>query len=92
MPPELLSGQSTLADPALDVWAIGIMTYMMLVGEYPFKGETTSEVKKAIKDQEIKFPVEISITDEAKELISKMLQKKPENRLKMLDFESLKWF
>lgn len=48
MPPELLSGDSNMADPSIDVWAIGIMMFMLLTGEYPFKGETSQEIKKAI--------------------------------------------
>ena len=56
MPPEVLSGESNAADPAIDVWAIGIMMYMMLYGEYPFRGSTPQEVTQSIIEQELKFP------------------------------------
>lgn len=38
MPPEVLSGENTAADPAIDVWALGCMLYAMLLNNLPFSG------------------------------------------------------
>ena len=40
MPPEVLIGNSTTANPAMDVWAIGVMLYCMVFDKFPFDGET----------------------------------------------------
>ena len=31
-------------DHKVDVWATGILTYVMLVGDYPFKGRTKEAI------------------------------------------------
>lgn len=40
MAPETLMGTETMANPAMDVWALGIMMYVMLFSRFPFKGNT----------------------------------------------------
>jgi serine/threonine protein kinase len=38
MPPEVLSGEDITSSPAIDVWAIGVIFYILVTGEHPFKG------------------------------------------------------
>ena len=56
MAPEVLANYYTVANPAIDVWALGIMLYVMLFRKYPFTGDTPSEIKKNIINQDLKFP------------------------------------
>ncbi|CAM9309871.1 unnamed protein product [Chrysoparadoxa australica] len=44
--PEVLSGCYT---QACDLWSIGVLTYMLLTGEPPFKGKSDYEVLEAVK-------------------------------------------
>jgi serine/threonine-protein kinase len=46
MPPEQLRGE--LSTPAWDLWALGVVTYEMLVGEYPFEGASMAEWHAAV--------------------------------------------
>jgi serine/threonine-protein kinase SRK2 len=46
MPPELHFGHNNYSDPALDIWAIGIMLYLMLYGVFPFDGRSEEDLKK----------------------------------------------
>ncbi len=92
MPPEMLSGESNAADPSIDVWAIGVIMFQMLYGDYPFNGIDKNELKKAIISSELRFPYDIPVTPDAKSLMLKLLEKRPEKRMSMLDFESHKWF
>jgi serine/threonine protein kinase len=48
MPPEVHTGENTESCPGIDIWALGIMMYLMLFGEYPFKGESEEELIWAI--------------------------------------------
>lgn len=48
MPPEMHSGGSNQASPALDVWTIGVMLFCMLFGEYPFYGNDEDDLIKNI--------------------------------------------
>ena len=36
MAPEVLKGDISLANPAMDIWSLGMMMFMMLFGFHPF--------------------------------------------------------
>jgi len=36
MAPEVLKGEISLANPAMDIWALGMMLFLMLFGFHPF--------------------------------------------------------
>ncbi|CAI2360463.1 unnamed protein product [Moneuplotes crassus] len=58
-----------------DIWAAGVILYIMLCGFYPFEGEDEEETFRLIENIEYDFDDEVfdSISDEAKDLISKIL-------------------
>jgi MAP/microtubule affinity-regulating kinase len=39
MAPETLTDAVTNANPAIDIWAIGVMLYCMVFDKFPFNGE-----------------------------------------------------
>ena len=55
MTPEMTFSNSVAAPP-MDVWAIGIMAYVMLFNRVPFNGPTRKDIKTAIAEQEYKIP------------------------------------
>jgi serine/threonine protein kinase len=47
MPPEMLIRKNTITgdyNQSCDIWASGVIGYMLLEGDYPFKGETDFEM------------------------------------------------
>jgi serine/threonine protein kinase len=44
MPPEILSGENSRANPSLDIWAIGLIMCFLLYGKLPFSGSTKEEI------------------------------------------------
>jgi serine/threonine protein kinase len=42
MAPELVKRQAY--DSKVDIWALGVLTYMILVGKEPFRGRTQAEI------------------------------------------------
>ncbi len=52
MAPELIRGQITVFS---DVWSCGIILFIMLFGETPFKGANVKEIQEKILNGEFKF-------------------------------------
>jgi len=80
--PEALLGSKT--DRMVDWWAVGIMLYEFLVGITPFYGDTIDEVFQNILSGVIPWPEETldqEISNEAKDLINKLLLVSPTERL-----------
>ncbi|CAP34150.1 Protein CBG16284 [Caenorhabditis briggsae] len=75
--PELFRDKSYSGD-LVDVWALGVLMYFMLVGTTPFKGETVSQMKKQIMEGNYYLPEYISAM--AGELIKNMLEVDSEKR------------
>jgi serine/threonine protein kinase len=53
MSPELLAGRY---DRSTDIWSIGIVTYILLCGYPPFRGDNDEEVYESIKRGKLEFP------------------------------------
>ena len=75
--PEML--ESRQWSYASDLWALGIMIYQFFAGKVPFKGKSQDETFELIKKCE--FNMTEDIPEDAADLISKILVKKPENRI-----------
>uniref|UniRef100_A0A7S0ZHD7 Protein kinase domain-containing protein n=1 Tax=Timspurckia oligopyrenoides TaxID=708627 RepID=A0A7S0ZHD7_9RHOD len=67
----------------VDVWASGVLLYIMLTGKMPFYGNDESEVLKMILDGEVDYslPEFEPISESAKSLLRSLLQKDPNRRL-----------
>lgn len=72
MAPEVLKGAY---DQRCDVWAAGVILYLMIAGCLPFNAETDEEVEELVKKMEFTFdlPQLDEMSDKSKQLISSML-------------------
>jgi len=79
--PEVLSAQGY--DKEVDLWSVGVITYLLLCGFPPFYGETLPEVFEQIMKADYDFPDPYwtDISKDAKDFISKLLVVDSKKRL-----------
>jgi len=77
MAPEIF--ESAPYTEKVDIWSLGILLYELLHGYSPFRAPTLLEIYKNILKRRIKFADGIS--EQAVDLITKILRYKPEERL-----------
>lgn len=78
--PEVLKGNY---DNACDIWSLGVILYIVLCGYPPFEGDNVKEIFHNVNTQKLQFnpPDWENITSEAKDLITRMLDKNPKTRM-----------
>ncbi|KAI8811882.1 kinase-like domain-containing protein [Cladochytrium replicatum] len=84
--PELLLGQGYTK--VVDWWTLGILLYEMITGLPPFYDENVNEMYRKILTDELKFPDDMS--DTARDLLSKLLNRDPTARLGCNGAEEIK--
>lgn len=79
---------------ACDWWSAGVTFYKLMTGRVPFRGETKEELRDKIINSPLKWPkVEEhphSATPEAKDMVFKMLQKNPVERLGSVTYADIR--
>eukprot|EP00992_Anisonema_acinus_P010062 TRINITY_DN6287_c0_g1_i1.p1 TRINITY_DN6287_c0_g1~~TRINITY_DN6287_c0_g1_i1.p1 ORF type:complete len:398 (+),score=64.24 TRINITY_DN6287_c0_g1_i1:78-1271(+) len=79
--PEILQG--TGHGKAVDWWALGVLTYEMLVGLPPFYAEDVEEMYALILGRPLEFPP--GLPDEAMDVLSRFLDRDKDKRLQDCD-------
>ena len=64
--------------PAVDWWALGVLTYEMLVGRLPFDGDTDDELLNNVMEKLVHYPR--SLSPQATSLLQQLLRKHPSKR------------
>ena len=94
-------------DHSVDVWSLGVLCFEFLFGYPPFEAHGHNETYRRILKVDLKFPTEedmkrriasshsgtgnTSVSDGAKDLIRKLLQKNPRFRLPLSEVLSHPW-
>ena len=73
-----------------DVWSFGVILYTLLYGKYPFESSNIIETLKQIVTSEPAYSDDIS--NDANNLIKMMLQKDPNQRIKLIDIFDQSFF
>jgi len=89
--PEVLNAEGY--DKEVDMWSIGVITYILLCGFPPFYAETVPEVFEQILKAEYDYPEEYwgEISAEGKDFINHLLVVDPKDRLTAKQALEHKW-
>ena len=77
--PEIITGEGH--DKSADWWSFGILIYEMLCGLPPFYVENLERMYEMIKTGPLKFPKKVTLSEDAKDLIKKLLDRNVKTRL-----------
>lgn len=86
--PEILLGDEYDA-PAVDIWSLGVILFMLVCGQPPFQEANDSETLTMIMD--CKYNVPSHISSACRDLIGHMLQRDPKKRATLEEIESHNW-
>lgn len=90
-PPEIISGHEYQSSSKIDIWALGIILYLMAFKVFPFEG-TESEICKKICEQHLPFPKKQKIKKSLANLLRGLLQKNPDERIDINDPLFEQWY
>ncbi|KAI5458202.1 AGC/AKT protein kinase [Mariannaea sp. PMI_226] len=77
--PEILLGEGY--NKTVDWWTLGVLLYEMLTGLPPFYDEVVNEMYRKILTQPLSFPGTNIVPPAAKDLLTKLLDRDPKQRL-----------
>ena len=80
-------------DEKCDLWSIGVIMFILLTGEPPFNGNTDEEILENVRNGYVDFSTSIfqEISEEAKDLLSKLLEKNPSKRISAVEALEHPW-
>lgn len=87
LPPEMIEGK--MHDEKVDLWSAGVLCYEFLVGKPPFETESHDDTYARISEVRFTFPSHVSAG--ARDLITKLLKHKPEDRLSLSGVLEHEW-
>ena len=89
--PEVLTKQGYGKEA--DLWSIGVILFLLLLGKLPFDADTHDEIIKSTIQGKLKPPSSWNnLTEEAKDIITKLLTRDTKQRITAKDALKHPWF
>ena len=85
--PEMLESKDV--DTRCDLWGMGVMLYVQLTGRLPFRGRSDMLTFENIQNRKLVFP-KTGLDENARDLIDRLLQLNPDDRIGSTDFAEIK--
>ncbi|KAI9142762.1 kinase-like domain-containing protein [Paraphysoderma sedebokerense] len=86
--PELLNAKPYIG-PEVDIWSLGVITYVLVCGKVPFDDPNMPNLHLKIKKGEVEYPGFLS--DELRQFLSRMLTVEPSLRASLSELKSHPW-
>jgi serine/threonine protein kinase len=90
MSPEIFSLQPHTV--AIDIWSLGVCLYYMVTDTFPFLADTYNELEEKVLFDEVVFPNNMGLSDNLKDLVSRMLTKDPKQRITLAEIKKHSWW
>jgi calcium-dependent protein kinase len=89
--PEIIKGRY---DEECDVWSIGVIMYIMLTGVPPFYGSDDDSILNQVSNGKYDTTIDsyVALSDNAKDLITKLLKYNPSERITARNALNHPWF
>jgi len=83
MAPELWADNAKEYDSSVDMWALGVVTFMLLSGKRPFHHQDRKEKARMIKHDPLQFKGSEwdRVSDSGKDFCKRLMQKNPRDRM-----------
>lgn len=89
--PEIINGaEEGYSGVKIDAWSCGIILYLLLTGTLPFQNEDMTQLYEQINRCKVDYPG--WMPPDAKDLISRLLEKDPNIRFSLEDVKRHPWF
>ncbi|GMH39555.1 hypothetical protein BSKO_07453 [Bryopsis sp. KO-2023] len=89
LPPEMVKRECY--DFGVDIWSLGVLCFEFLYGMPPFEAPGQDETYEKIRSAALEFPAEVAVSDDAKDLIRKLLVLDPSKRLPLEKLHEHPW-
>jgi len=89
--PEILDGKQGHSYE-VDVWSFGVIMYTLLIGKPPFEASDIKATYRRIRANAYSFPDRVVISNNAKDLITKILNLDPAKRLTISEIHDHSFF
>jgi polo-like kinase 1 len=77
--PEVLEGKQGHSYE-VDIWSLGVIIYTLIIGKPPFETNDVKATYRRIRMNNYSFPENVAISDQAKDIISRILNNDPARR------------
>lgn len=88
MAPEIVTKTPYKGHPT-DIWALGVILYILLCGHFPFRGADDRELFERIRKAKLEFPPHVS--DQAKSFVQKIMKVNADDRPKIEQILQDRW-
>ena len=92
LPPEIFNGETFKNSIKIDMWALGIILYLLYFKNFPFDGKNFTEIKKRIHYDPVFYPKNVKIRKTLINLIDKLLEKDYNARISCSDESFSEYF
>jgi serine/threonine protein kinase len=92
MAPEIVNKTEYCGPPA-DIWALGVLLFTILCGQFPYRGQTDQELYTKISNSDYKIPSDVyhTLSQEAIDLIASLFSTQAEKRPTAKELLQLPW-